>query len=464
MSIRQKQRVLIIDDDNIIAWTLQEKLTKEGFEVKTVENGETALNIIREDMPDMAFVDVFLPDIGGIQILKEIVGMNAEIPVIMITGSGSVDTAVAAMKLGAYDYISKPFNLSEVAIIAKKAIESKRVSREISWKLEKEKKTHGIDNIIGESKEIKGVLEMIQKVAQSDASTVLIEGESGTGKDLVARAIHYSSRRAGRPFMDINCTALPDTLVESELFGFEKGAFTDAKARKIGLFELADDGSALLDEIGDIPMTTQTKLLKLIESKRFKRIGGISDIEVDVRVIAATNKNLKEEIKSGRFREDLYYRLRVIPIFIPPLRARKGDIPILANYFIDKFNQEFRKDKDIKGLSSGAEKALLSYSWPGNVRELKNVIERAIILESGDKILIEHLPIEVMEGVSPNESHDSIFALPENGVSLEEVEKNLLMQALQTAKGNQSRAAKLLRISRYALRYRMKKFGYLLKE
>src|SRR3989338_626514 len=415
MSTRQKQRVLIIDDDNIIAWTLQEKLTKEGFEVKTVENGETALNLIREDMPDMAFVDVFLPGIGGIQILKEIVSMNEEIPVIMITGSGSVDTAVTAMKLGAYDYISKPFNLNEVAIIAKKAVESKRVSREISWKLEKEKKTHGIDN---------------------------------------------SSRRAGRPFMDINCTALPDTLVESELFGFEKGAFTDAKARKIGLFELADDGSALVDEIGDIPMTTQTKLLKLIESKRFKRIGGTSDIEVDVRIIAATNKNLKEEIKSGRFREDLYYRLRVIPIFIPPLRARKGDIPILANYFIDKFNQEFRKDKDIKGLSSGAEKALLSYSWPGNVRELKNVIERAIILESKDKILIEHLPIEVVEGVSPNESHDSIFALPENGISLEEVEKNLLMQAIQNAKGNQSRAAKLLGLSRYALRYRMKKFGF----
>src|SRR3989338_3747008 len=262
----KKARALIVDDENIIAWTLQEKLTKEGFEVKTAENGESAINSIREDMPDIAFVDVFLPDIGGIQILKEIIGLNEDIPVIMITGSGSVDTAVTAMKLGAYDYISKPFNLTEVAIIAKKAIESKRVNREVTWRLEKEKKTHSIDSIIGESKEIKDVLDMIQKI------------------------------------------------VQSELFGYEKGAFTDAKAKKIGLFELADGGSVLLDEIGDMLLMTQTKLLKFIENKRFKRVGGASDIEVDVRIIAATNKNLKEEIKNGRFREDLYYRLRVIPI------------------------------------------------------------------------------------------------------------------------------------------------------
>ena len=458
----KKARVLVVDDENIIAWTLQEKLIKEGFEVRTVENGESAINSIKEDMPDLAFVDVFLTDIGGIQVLKEIISLNEEIPVIMVTGSGSVDTAVTAMKLGAYDYINKPFNLTEVAIIAKKAIESKRVSREVSWRLEKEKKTHSIGNIIGESKEIKGVLDMIQKIVQSDATTVLIEGESGTGKDLVGRAIHYTSRRSARPFMDINCTALPDTLVESELFGYEKGAFTDAKAKKVGLFELADGGSVLLDEIGDMPLTTQTKLLKFIENKRFKRVGGASDIEVDVRIIAATNKNLKEEIKSGKFREDLYYRLKVIPIFIPPLRVRTGDILILANYFINKFNQEFRKD--VKGLSSKAEKAILLYQWPGNVRELKNVIERAIILESKDQILIEHLPIEVVEGVPFKEEErqqQSNFILPENGVPLEEVEKNLLIQALKKANGNQSKAAKLLSLSRYALRYRLKKIGYL---
>ena len=455
----KKHRVLIVDDENIIAWTLQEKLTKEGFEVKTVENGELAINVIRADMPDMAFVDVFLPDVSGIQILKEIISLNEDVPVIMITGSGSVDTAVTAMKLGAYDYINKPFNLTEVAIIAKKAIESKRVSREVTWRLEKEKKTHGIDSIIGESREIKGVLDMLQKIVQSDATTVLIEGESGTGKDLIGRAIHYTSRRLARPFMDIHCTALPDTLVESELFGYEKGAFTDAKVKKIGLFELADGGSVLLDEIGDMPLTTQTKLLKFIENKRFKRVGGALDIEVDVRIIASTNKNLKEEIKNGKFREDLYYRLKVIPIFIPPLRARKGDILILANYFINKFNQEFRKE--VNGLSSKAEKALLTYSWPGNVRELKNVIERAIILESKDKILIEHLPIEVLEDVPVKEEKQLDFILPENGLSLEVLEKNLLIQALNKTSGNQSKAAKLLGLSRYALRYRLKKIGFL---
>src|SRR3989338_3721159 len=455
----KKARVLVVDDENIIAWTLQEKLIKEGFEVRTVENGESAINSIKEDMPDLAFVDVFLPDIGGIQVLKEIISLNEEIPVIMVTGSGSVDTAVTAMKLGAYDYINKPFNLTEVAIIAKKAIESKRVSREVTWRLEKEKKTHGIDSIIGESREIKGVLDMLQKIVQSDATTVLIEGESGTGKDLIGRAIHYTSRRLARPFMDINCTALPDTLVESELFGYEKGAFTDAKVKKIGLFELADGGSVLLDEIGDMPLTTQTKLLKFIENKRFKRVGGALDIEVDVRIIASTNKNLKEEIKNGKFREDLYYRLKVIPIFIPPLRARKGDILILANYFINKFNQEFRKE--VNGLSSKAEKALLTYSWPGNVRELKNVIERAIILESKDKILIEHLPIEVLEDVPVKEEKQLDFILPENGLSLEVLEKNLLIQALNKTSGNQSKAAKLLGLSRYALRYRLKKIGFL---
>lgn len=454
----KKPRALIVDDDKLVAWTLQEKLTKEGFEVRTIETGGEALKSLKDDMPDLAFVDVFLPDVGGIQILKEIMNLNEEIPVIMITGSGSVDTAVMAMKLGAYDYINKPFNLTEVSIIAKKSIESKRLNREISWRFEKEKKAHGIDNIIGNSKEIKLVIDMIQKVAQSDASTVLIEGESGTGKDLVARAIHYLSRRAGRPFMDINCTALPETLVESELFGFEKGAFTDARARKIGLFELADGGSILLDEIGDIPLTTQTKLLKLIENKRFKRIGGNSDIEVDVRVIAATNKNIKEEIKSGKFREDLYFRLKVIPIFIPPLRYRKVDIILLANYFITKFNNEFRKD--IKGMSSQAEKALLSYYWPGNVRELKNVIERAIILESEDIILVEHLPKEVVEE-TVNEEKKLTFSLPEDGICLKDVEKDLIINAIQRAKGNQSKAAKLLGLSRYALRYQLKKIGYL---
>lgn len=454
----RKQNVLVVDDDKLMAWTLKEKLSKEGFEVKTAETGEEALNCVREELPDLAFVDVFLPDIDGIQILKEIRKINEEIPVVMITGHGTVDTAVTAMKLGAYDYIQKPVNVQEVAIIAKKANESSSIKREINRHVEKAKKTHSIDNIIGESKEIKEVLNLIQKVSLSDASTVLIEGESGTGKDIVSKAIHYSSRRARKPFMDINCTAMPDTLVESELFGFEKGAFTDAKGRKMGLFELADGGSVLLDEIGDVPLTTQAKLLKLIENKVFKRIGGASDIEVDIRVIAATNKVLKEEVKKGNFREDLYYRLKVIPIYIPPLSQRKDDIVHLVNYFIKNFNQEFRKN--VKGISAKAVKALLAYNWPGNVRELKNVIERAIILESTDQILLEHLPTEVLENTYDRDLKSNVV-LSEKGISLEKVEKDFLIQALKLANGNQSKAAQLLGLTRYALRYRLKKFGCL---
>lgn len=454
----KKPNVLVVDDDKLMAWTLKEKLTKEGFKVNTAKNGKEAIEIIKEDLPELAFVDIFLPDIDGIHVLKEIMKINEEIPVIMISGSATVDTAVTALKLGAYDYIQKPINIQEVGIIAKKANESRHIKKEMNRHVETAKKKHGIDNIIGKSKQIKDILHLIQKVAESDASTVLIEGESGTGKDLVAKAIHYSSRRARNPFMDINCTALPETLVESELFGFEKGAFTDAKGKRQGLFELSDGGSVFLDEIGDIPMTTQSKLLKLIENKTFKRIGGAADIEVDIRVIAATNKNMIEEVKKGSFREDLFYRLKVIPIFIPPLRERKEDVLILANHFVKKFNVDFRKD--VKGLSKKAEKAFLAYHWPGNVRELKNVIERSIILESEEQILVEHLPPEVVQGTSTNNAEQfPDIVLSEKGISLEDVEKDFLVQALKMAKGNQCKAAKLLGLSRYALRYRLKKFG-----
>lgn len=453
----KKHHVLVVDDDKLMTWSLKEKLNKEGFEVKTAESGKQALKIIHEDFPDLAFVDVFLPDIDGIQVLKEIMKINEEIPVVMITGHGTVDTAVTAMKLGAYEYIQKPFNLQEVAIIAKKANESRSIKREMNRQVEKAKETHSIDNIIGESLEIKKILEVIHKVAKSDASTILIEGESGTGKDIVSKAIHYTSARANKPFMDINCTAMPNSLVESELFGYEKGAFTDAKWRKMGLFELADGGTVLLDEIGDVSLSTQAKLLKLIENKIFKRIGGSSDIEVDIRVIAATNKNIREEVKKGNFREDLYYRLKVIPILIPPLCQRKSDIILLANYFINKFNKEFRKN--VKGISAKTEKALIAYNWPGNVRELKNVIERALILESTDQILLEHLPTEVIENTYIDKDPNPTVLLPKNGISLEEVEKNFLLQALKLANGNQSKAAQLLGLTRYALRYRLKKFG-----
>jgi transcriptional regulator with PAS, ATPase and Fis domain len=303
------------------------------------------------------------------------------------------------------------------------------------------------------------IFRMVHKIAQSDATTVLLQGESGSGKDLIARAIHYQSTRTSKPYMEVNCTSLPETLIESELFGHEKGAFTDAKAMKKGLFELADGGTVLLDEIGDMPLNTQAKLLRVIENKAFKRLGGVKDIVVNIRIIAATNKDLREASAKGAFREDLYYRLKVFPIFLPSLLDRKEDIPLLVQYFIQQFNREFKKN--VKGVSPETLKMMMDYHWPGNVRELKNVIERAIILESEEMILPEHLPPEI---ISPEESlhgDEDAIKLPKKGVSLNDVEKDLIKQALETARGNQVRAAKLLGLSRDTLRYRMKKYGLL---
>ncbi|MFA4829748.1 MAG: sigma-54 dependent transcriptional regulator, partial [Thermodesulfovibrionales bacterium] len=320
---------------------------------------------------------------------------------------------------------------------------------------------YGFDSIIGQSEEMQKIFEIIKKIAKSDATTIMLQGESGTGKDLVAKVIHYQSRRSDKPFMEINCTALPETLIESELFGHEKGAFTDAKAMKKGLFELADGGSIYLDEIGDMKPSTQAKLLKIIESKMFKRIGGVKDITVDVRIIAATNKNLAEEVKSGNFREDLYYRLKVIPVLIPPLRDRPSDISDLAKYFINEFNREFKKN--LKGISKETEKYFKEYQWPGNVRELKNIIERAMILESEeDFILPEHLPIEFTSKEVALANVRSIdIKIPPGGLDIEEVEKELIRQALDITRGNQTKSSRLLNITRDALRYRMQKFGFL---
>jgi len=300
---------------------------------------------------------------------------------------------------------------------------------------------------------------MVQKISRSDATTVLLQGESGTGKDLVAKAIHYESSRAGNPYLEVNCTSLPETLIESELFGHEKGAYTDAKTKKDGLFELADGGTVLLDEIGDMPLDTQAKLLKVIENKTFKRVGGVKDVVVDVRIIAATNKDLKSASENGTFRGDLYYRLKVFPIFLPPLRERREDIPLLIRHFISFFNREFKKK--VRGVSEEALEMMMRYSWSGNVRELKNVIERAVILESCDSILPEHLPLEItMPAEMPQPSSDAVQFLPQ-GVTLTEVERTLIQQALAKSGGNQVHAAKLLGMSRDTLRYRMKKFGLL---
>ncbi len=452
-------RILVVDDEHLIRWTLEQHLQKEGYEVITAEDGEKALGMVRELTPELVLLDNQLPGAPGIEILGKIKEFDKNTVVIMITAHGMLDTAVQAMKLGAYDYVSKPFNLDELTLTIKKSLETVSLKQEVRLLREQQKVVYKSDTIIGKSRAIQSVLEMIGKIAQSDASTVLVQGESGTGKELVARAIHKGSARAEYPFMAINCAALPETLLESELLGHEKGAFTDAKAQKKGLFELADGGTVFLDEVGDMAYSMQAKLLRVLEDKSIRRVGGVKDISVDVRVISATNQELKDMMTEGRFRKDLYYRLQVVPIYLPPLRERKEDILPLAKHFIEIFNEDFHKN--VKEISEKAREFLVRYDWPGNVRELKNVIERAMILESEDILLLEHLPIELVSGNMPSFPSYSGLSIPKEGLSLDKVEEDLVKQALSIASGNQSRAADLLGMQRDAFRRRLKKYGLL---
>jgi DNA-binding NtrC family response regulator len=455
-----KAKILVVDDEHLIRWTLEQHLKKEGYEAITAESGEKALEILPDVMPHLVLLDNQLPGMMGIDVLGKIKDADKDIIVIMITAHGLLETAVKAMKLGAFDYISKPFNLDEITLTIKKALETRSLREEVRILKEQQKSSLKAYNIIGKSAAIQGVLDMIRKIAQSDATTVLIQGESGTGKELVARAVHMGSSRADKPFMAINCAALPETLLESELLGHEKGAFTDAKVQKKGLLELADGGSVFLDEVGDMAYSMQAKLLRVLEDRTFKRVGGSKDISVDVRIISATNQDVKKLMNDGRFRKDLYYRLQVVPIYLPPLRERKEDILPLAKHFIEMFNTEFHKN--VKEISEKAREFLVQYEWPGNVRELKNVIERAMILESEDILLLEHLPIELVSSSIPVPKADSAgLNIPMDGMSLERVEEELVKQALAVAGGNQSKAADLLGVQRDAFRRRMKKFGLL---
>ncbi|HEX5773903.1 MAG TPA: sigma-54 dependent transcriptional regulator [Geomobilimonas sp.] len=454
----KKTKILVVDDEHLIRWSLEQNLKKQGYEVTSAGNGEDALRQVREDQPELVLLDIQLPGINGLEVLERIKDIDEEIIVIMVTAHGGLETAVNAMRLGAYDYINKPFNLDEMAIVIKKALETSDLRREVA-RLRSEQKKIGPPQIIGNSKHMKNVLEMMDKVAKSDATTVLIQGESGTGKELVAKWIHYESSRAEKPFVAINCAAVPATLLESELFGHEKGAFTDAKATKKGLFELADGGTVFLDEIGDMEMGMQAKLLRFLEDRTFRRIGGSKVMSVDVRIVSATNKDLLKAIDDKTFRNDLYYRLQVIPIFLPPLRERKDDIILLAKYFIEHYCREF--NKHVRSISNMAEKLLVEYHWPGNIRELKNVIERALILGSEETLLLEHLPLEIVARASSTVAPVATFKLPPEGVDIEEVEKELIRQALEISDWNQSKAAKKLSLGIDAFRYRMKKFGYL---
>jgi len=450
-------RVLVVDDEHLIRWSLEQSLKKQGYLVQTVGSGEEALDYVRKNQPDLVLLDIQLPGIDGIETLERIKEIDSDNSVIMITALGVLETAVKAMQLGAFDYINKPFNLDELSVVLRKALETQALKKEVEHLRTEKKRTQGSSKIIAESGHMESVLNMVSKIAQSDAATVLVQGESGTGKELVARALHYDSSRSEQPFMAINCAAVPENLLESELMGHEKGAFTDAKSQKKGLFEMANGGTVFLDEIGDMPMGTQAKLLRVLEERSFRRIGGTKDIHVDIRIVAATNKELLKAIEDGGFRKDLYYRIQVIPIYLPPLRERPDDILPLAHYFVQHFNTEF--GKSVKGFSRTAEKYLLDYDWPGNIRELRNVIERAIILESSDTLKLELLPREMLS--QPTGSTAGSFQLPPEGIDIEVVEKQLIQQALVLSNGNQSQAARKLHLGIDAFRYRMKKFDLL---
>ena len=454
------ERILIIEDEKLVRWSLKERLKKEHYEVFEAETGTGGLEILAQETIDLIVLDYRLPDTTGIDVLRKVIVDSPEIPVILMTAYSSIDTAVEAIKLGAYDYINKPFNHDEMVVTIGRALESSRLRREVRHLRSEQEKRYGLTNIVGASPAIHEVLELIEKIAKSQATTVLISGESGTGKDLVAKAIHYASDRSHQPFMNITCSALPETLLESELMGHERGSFTDARFQKKGLFELADGGTVFLDEIGDMGILLQAKVLRFLQEKTFKRVGGVKDITVNVRIIAATNRDLEQAVRERAFREDLYYRLKVIPIHLPPLRDRREDIPLLTRSFIDGFNQEFKKST--RGVLDEALERLMAYAWPGNIRELRNVIERAMILENKAELGVSDLPKEIREPAQDGETVEANgFHLPDRGYALEKMEQEMVRQALDKTRGNQTHAAKLLSISRDALRYKMKKFGYL---
>src|SRR5690242_15850091 len=456
------EQILVVDDDEAIRWTLREALQSWGFASAEVASVAEAIKHFNSDLPAAVLLDIDLPDGSGLDVLREIKRERPEAIVIMITGNVGVDNTISALRGGAYDFIAKPINLEELRITIRNAIETGQLRREVAQTRKERAREFNFSQIVGESAAMKKMLALAAKVAESEVASVLLQGESGTGKDLVAKAIHYGSQRAEGPFVAINCAALPATLIESELFGYEKGAFTDAKARKEGLFEQAQGGTLLLDEIGELELSLQAKLLRVLEEGAFRRVGGLKDIPMDVRVLAASNRDLKSESEAGRFRLDLYYRLSIIQIDIPPLRDRGDDVLLLSKHYTSTIGSRLRLRRKIKDLSPEARDVFRKYHWPGNVRELRNVIERALILEDNDEITTEYLPGGLL--MSPRQSSltsgievPAQFVLPTEGISLDEAELSFVRQAIARSGGNQTRAAELLGISRDQLRYRLKK-------
>ena len=456
----------MVDDDRAIRWTLGEALRSWSFVPLEAGSVAEALTQFSAETPAAVLLDIDLPDGSGLDVLRQIKAERPEAVVIMITGNVLIDNTIAALRGGAYDFISKPIGLEELRVTIRNGLEAHQLRREVDQVRRERAQQFAFEQIVGQSPAMQKMLSLAAKVAESEVSSVLLQGESGTGKDLVAKAIHYGSRRAERPFVAINCAALPATLIESELFGYEKGAFTDAKARKEGLFEQAEGGTLLLDEIGELELSLQAKLLRVLEEGAFRRVGGLKDIPLDVRVIAASNRDLKSESEGGRFRLDLYYRLSIIQIDIPPLRERGDDMLLLAQHYIDTIGARLKLKRKITGLSPEVVSVFRRYGWPGNVRELRNVIERALILEDSELITSEYLPggltgqpsIVTGSGSGGDSRSSSVqFLLPGGGISLEDVEMSFVKQAIERSEGNQTRAAELLGISRDQLRYRLKK-------
>lgn len=470
-----QKRILIVDDEKLVRWALNQKCTEFGYQCIEAETGQAGLQSLQSESVDALLLDVHLPDMSGLQVLEKLKQGGETRSIIMMTADPQLDDVKAALRLGAYDFVSKPINFDELNVTLQNALEAGSLRTEVESLRDEVRRRAGYRDVIGVSRKITELMKFVYKVASSAATTILIQGESGTGKDLVAKAIHYRSSRSERPFVVINCSAIPETLMEAELFGHEKGSFTDAKAMKKGLFEIADGGTLFLDEIGELSPLLQAKLLRVLEDQVIRRIGGVRDIQVEVRVIAASNRDLEREVREGRFRQDLYYRLAIISIFLPALRERKEDIMSLVEFFLGHYNRKFRKS--VQSISEETRRLLLNYDWPGNVRELKNALERAMILEDGNMLRPDDLPFSVASGRSNaivEDNHSSVapeaplvpgkrrlppLFIPEGGTSLEDVEHALVELALQQSHGNQIKAAKLLNISRDALRYKMKKFG-----
>jgi len=477
-----QNRVLIVDDEKGIRFAFAKALETDGFEVIEAETGTDTLKKAKEHQIDVILLDMKLPDMTGIEVLRELKQASIDTPVIMMTAFGDIELAVEAMQLGADNFRTKPFNVMEMKECIKKALENKTNKLQLEAFREVEKQRFFIQKIIGDSPAITHINQLIQKIAISPSTTVLIQGSSGTGKELVARAIHFNSKRELNPFIEVNCTAIPESLLESELFGHEKGSFTDAKKEHKGIFEQANGGTLFLDEIGDMPLPMQAKLLRVLQEKRFKKVGGNRNISVDVRVIASTNVDLEKAVKAGSFREDLFYRLNVIPVTLPDLNKRADDSFIIATYYLRIFSKEFKKD--FKGFTKEAEKKIKGYSWPGNIRELKNVIERSVLLDNGEYINSKQLnfgtanefPIlleETINETNPQEefldydlskplvtsSNEELLSLDINSLKLEDVEKALINKALMENNWNRNIVSKIVGINRTTLYSKIKKYG-----